>query len=148
MRQFLNSMVVMLMLLGPTPTVLAQGAGSEWDILNQEVGELYRAGKYDRAVVVAKKALEVAQNNVGPDHPSVAVSLNNLALLYDTQGQYAQAEPLYQRSLAITEKALGSDHPDVAMRLENLAALYRATKREAQASELEKRAERIRAIKR
>ena len=148
MRQFLNSMVVMLMLLGPTPTVLAQGAGSEWDILNQEVGELYRAGKYDRAVVVAKKALEVAQNNVGPDHPSVAVSLNNLALLYDTQGQYAQAEPLYKRSLAITEKALGSDHPDVAMRLENLAALYRATKREAQASELEKRAERIRAIKR
>ena len=148
MRQFLNSMVVMLMLLGPTPTVFAQGAGPEWDILNQEVGELYRAGKYDRAVVVAKKALEVAQNNVGPDHPSVAVSLNNLALLYDTQGQYAQAEPLYKRSLAITEKALGSDHPDVAMRLENLAALYRATKREAQASELEKRAERIRAIKR
>src|SRR2546430_12397121 len=121
MRQFLNSMVVMLMLLGPTPTVLAQGAGSEWDILNQEVGELYRAGKYDRAVVVAKKALEVAQNNVGPDHPSVAVSLNNLALLYDTQGQYAQAEPLYKRSLAIAEKALGPDHPAVANSKSDLA---------------------------
>ena len=61
-------------------------AGIEWDILNDEVKELYRTGKYGRAVVVAKKALEVAEENVGPYHYSVAMSLNNLALLYDTQG--------------------------------------------------------------
>src|SRR2546426_10246934 len=126
----------------------AEAQGIEWGALNEEVMSLYQAGRYDRAVVVAKKALEVAEKALGPEHPDVATSLNNLAALYQTQGQYAQAEPLYKRSLAISEKALGSDHPDVAMRLENLAALYRATKREAQASELEKRAERIRAIKR
>jgi len=28
-----------------------------------------------------------------PEHPYVATSLNNLALLYKTQGQYAKAEP-------------------------------------------------------
>jgi tetratricopeptide (TPR) repeat protein len=78
----------------------------------------------------------------------VAESLNNLALLYDTQGQYAQAEPLYKRSLAIREKALGPDHPDVAVSLENLAALYRATKREKEAEKLEQRAATIRGIKR
>ena len=33
--------------------------------------------------------------------PDVAISLNNLAELYRTQGRYAEAEPLYQRSLAI-----------------------------------------------
>ncbi len=125
-----------------------QGAGVEWDGLNQEVKELYRTGKYDRAVIVAKKALEVAEQNAGPDHPDVARSLNNLAALYDTQGQYAQAEPLYKRSLAIREKALRPDHPDVATSLENLAALYRATKRDKEAETLEQRAARIRAIQR
>ena len=90
-----------LLLLLVVPSVLAQGAGIEWDILNQEVRELYRTGKYERAVVVAKKALQVAEQNVGPDHPAVATSLNSLGMLFDTQGQYAQTEPLYKRSLAI-----------------------------------------------
>ena len=46
----------------------------------------------DRAVLVAKNSLDVAEKAVGPHHPSVATSLNNLAELYKTQGQYAQAE--------------------------------------------------------
>ena len=94
-----------LLLLPTKPPVFGQGAGNEWNNLSQEAAELYRTGKYDRAVVVAKKALEVAEKNVGPDHPSVALSLNNLAALYSSQGQYAAAEPLYKRSLAIREKA-------------------------------------------
>ena len=43
---------------------------------------------------------------LGPEHPDVARSLNNLAGLYRAQGQYAKAEPLYQRALGIREKAL------------------------------------------
>jgi len=38
---------------------------------------------------MTKKAL-------GPDHPDVATSINNLAELYDNQGRYAEAEPLYK----------------------------------------------------
>jgi tetratricopeptide (TPR) repeat protein len=79
-----------LLLTGP---VAAQSI-EEWKTLTQEAATLYRQGKYDQAVVVAKKALEVAEKSAGPDHPDVAQSLNNLALLYRTQGQYAQAEPL------------------------------------------------------
>jgi tetratricopeptide (TPR) repeat protein len=78
----------------------------------------------------------------------VATSLNNLAEMYEAQGQYAQAEPLYKRSLAIREKALGPDHPDVATSLENMAVLYRNTGREKAAVELDRRAAAIRAIKR
>jgi tetratricopeptide (TPR) repeat protein len=129
------------------PPVFAQGAGIEWDILNQEVTELYRAGNYGRAVVVAKKALQVAEANAGKIHP-MWPSLNNLAQLYATQGQYAQAEPLYKRTLAIKEKALGPDHPDVATSLNNLAALYRATNRGKEAEVLEQQAVRILAIQR
>ena len=81
---------------------------------------------------------------LGPDHPDVANSLNNLAELYHTQGRYADAEPLYKRSLAIKEKAFGPDHPDVALSLNNLAELYRAQGRYADAEPLYKRALAIR----
>ena len=38
---------------------------------------------------------------LGPNHPDVATSLNNLARLYYAHGRYAEAEPLYKRSLGI-----------------------------------------------
>ncbi|HMG73972.1 MAG TPA: CHAT domain-containing protein, partial [Pyrinomonadaceae bacterium] len=63
---------------------------------------------------------------LGPEHPDVAQSLNNLAELYRAQGDYGRATPLCQRSLAILEKALGPQHPSVATVLNNLALLYRA----------------------
>jgi len=59
------------------------------------------------------------------DHPDTATGLNNLALLYKSQGRYGEAEPLYRRALAIREKASGPDHPDIAQSLNNLALLYR-----------------------
>jgi tetratricopeptide (TPR) repeat protein len=102
----------------------AAAQGDEWKKLNQESRSLYQQGQYDRAVVVAKKALDVAEKTFGPNHPNVGASLNNLAELYRAQGQYTAAEPLYRRSLAISEQALGPDHPDVAASLNNLAGLY------------------------
>jgi tetratricopeptide (TPR) repeat protein len=116
----------------------------EWKTLNDEVMSLYRQGSYDRAVVVAKRALQVAEQEMGPNHLSVAKSLNNLAELYRTQGQYAQAEPLYKRSLAIKETSLGPDHPDVAKSLNNLAFLYYTQGQYAQAEPLYKRSLAIR----
>ena len=71
---------------------------------------------YERSLAIDEKVL-------GPAHPDVATSLNNLAGLYQAQGKYAEAEPLYRRSLAIREKVLGPDHPDVAVSLNNLASL-------------------------
>ena len=74
-----------------------------------------------------------------PD-PSVALALNNLAVLYLAQGRYAEAaEALHKRALAIREKALGPDHADVALSLNNLAALYVAQGRYAEAEPLYKR---------
>ncbi len=95
--------------------------------------------------MVAKRASEIAEESFEPDHPNVAVSLHNLALLYYAQGQYAQAEPLYKRSLAIWEKVLGPNHPDVATSLRDLALLYRATQRTTEAEQLEEQAAKIKA---
>jgi tetratricopeptide (TPR) repeat protein len=118
--------------------------GIEWETLNEEAMSLSRQGRYDRAIVVAKKALEVAEQAVAANHPAVTASLNNLAELYRNQGQYAQAEPLYKRSLAIREKALGPNHPGVASTLNNLALLYDSQGHYAQAEPLCKRSLAIR----
>jgi Tfp pilus assembly protein PilF len=142
----MSGFVALLFILCTGITAYAQGV--EWETLNNEVVSLYKQGRHDRAIVVARKAIQVAEQTVGPNHPSVATGLNNLAFLYDTQGQYAQAEPLFKRSLAIWEKTVGPDHPDVATSLENIAGLYRKTGRENAAEKVEERAAAIRAIKR
>ena len=52
---------------------------------------------YERSLAIREKVL-------GPDHPNVAQSLNNLAGLYRDQGNSAAAEPLYQRAREIEAK--------------------------------------------
>ena len=91
--------------------------------LNQQVIQLYKQGRYSEAIPLAQRTLTIREKSLGPDHPDVAVSLNNLAELYRAQGRYADAEPLHKRALTIREKALGPDHPDVALSLNNLAGL-------------------------
>ena len=58
----------------------------------------------------------------------MATTLNNLAIVYETQGKYAEPRGCIKRALAIREKALGADHPDVAQSLHNLANVYRAAR--------------------
>ena len=84
-------------------------------------------------------ARAIREKALGPEHPDVAASRNNLAELYQAQGRYAEAEPLYRRSLAIWEKALGPEHPHVATGLNNLTVLYRAQGRYAEAEPLFRR---------
>jgi CHAT domain-containing protein/tetratricopeptide (TPR) repeat protein len=117
----------------------AQGSG-DVDFLSKQVGQLAGAGKYAEAAAIANRALDLAERQFGPDHPTVSIALNNLAFVYSAQGRYGEAEPLYQRALAIAEKALGPDHPIVASDLGNLAELYRALGRSAEAEPLYKRA--------
>ncbi|MDP7561017.1 MAG: tetratricopeptide repeat protein, partial [Planctomycetota bacterium] len=70
-----------------------------------------------------ERSLAIREKSFGPEHPDVALSLNNLAGLLRAQGSYSEARPLHERALAILEKALGPEHPDVAGSLNNLAAL-------------------------
>ena len=93
-------------------------------------------GQYGRAIPYYRAALELGERELGPDHPTTATLLNNLAVLYRLQGRFAEAGPLYERALAIWEKALGREHPNVATALNNLAQLYRSQGRYAEAGPL------------
>src|SRR3954451_11488684 len=63
-------------------------------LLNQAGVYLYERVLYNKAEPLFQRALAIYEQALGPEHPHVATSLNNLAALYDSQGQYAQAEPL------------------------------------------------------
>ncbi|MBO0861229.1 MAG: CHAT domain-containing protein [Chloracidobacterium sp.] len=86
--------------------------------------ELYRAGKYDEAIPLVERALEIRKKLLGPDHQDVAAAILGLANLYRDKGEYAKAEPLYRQGLEISEKALGTDHRDVARAINELAIFY------------------------
>jgi tetratricopeptide (TPR) repeat protein len=73
---------------------------------------------------LAERALAITEAAYGPDHPDVAIRLNNLALIWRDLGEPGTARPLADRALAITEAAYGPDHPDVATRLNNLALIW------------------------
>ncbi len=107
-------------------------------LMDQTAVAFLNAGKYAEAEPLYKRSLAITEKALGPEHPNVANSLNNLAELYRAQGKYAEAEPLYKRSLAIREKALGPEHPNVANSLNNLAELYRAQGKYAEAEPLYK----------
>jgi tetratricopeptide (TPR) repeat protein len=108
--------------------------------LNRQVFRLYRQGRYAEAIEPAQKALAIRIKVLGPDHPLVAPSLNNLALIYKKMGAHAKALPLYKRALAIDLKTSGPDSPYVAITLNNLAGLYLSRGEYAKALALYKRA--------
>ncbi len=63
-------------------------------------------------------ALAIWERALGPDDPTVAISLNNLGVISEHQGRYADAESLHERTLAIRERAYEPDHPDVRVELQ------------------------------
>jgi CHAT domain-containing protein/Tfp pilus assembly protein PilF len=107
--------------------------------LNAQVEQLYTQGRYSEAVPLAQRVLRIREAALGPNHPDVAASLNNLAILYQSQGLYSDAEPLFKRALTINEKAFGANHPNMATALNNLAELYQNEGRYADAEPLLKR---------
>lgn len=125
----------------PVPVVHAQQTElGRARALNKDVNRLYRQGRYSEAIPKARAVLSIFEKILGPHHPNLAVSLNNLALLYKSSGDYSRAKPLYEKALRIKENALGSAHPDLANNLINLALLYKSTGDFHQAEQLLNRA--------
>src|SRR5271165_1562714 len=122
----------------------SQSDDDEFNLLNQQVQTLFKQGKYQEAIPLAEKAVELAKRVYGPEQPNTAKSLNNLAELYWRMGEYAKAEPLYQEALRICQKVFGSEHPNTAAILNNLALLYKDMGEYVKAEPLYQEALRIR----
>jgi tetratricopeptide (TPR) repeat protein len=96
------------------------------ELLDRAGTYFYGRAAYSASRPLFGRALAIREKLLGPEHPSTATSLNNLALLLEAQGDLAGARPLYERALAIHEKLLGTEHPSTATSLDNLAGLLEA----------------------
>ena len=85
-----------------------------------------------------KRALEIREKELGPDHPDTAQSLNNLAMFHVIMVEYKTAEELFLRALEIYEKTPGS--PGTVTTLDNLAQLYTVMHKGSKSKEMADRA--------
>jgi len=104
--------------------------------LNRQVTQLLNQGKYQEAILVAERAVEVAKRVRGQEHPETADALNNLGIIFKNTKDYAKAERLYQEALQIRQKVLGPKHPDTVNSLNISGLLYRTMRDYAKAEPL------------
>lgn len=107
------TLVLLLVTSGAPAAAAGQGAGggeqAEAARLNAEVVRLYREGKFDEALPLARRVLELREKALGPDDLAVASALNNLAAIHTRRQKNGEAEQLLRRSLAIAEKRAGAE---------------------------------------
>src|SRR5262249_60649712 len=102
--QWLQTIAVLILLSGSAPA-LAQS--DELATLNRHIGQLYQAGKYDEAIPLAQRLVELTRTRFRKEHRARANALGILGDLYREKGRYAQAEPLYKSAHSMLEKELG-----------------------------------------
>ncbi|MBI3667571.1 MAG: tetratricopeptide repeat protein, partial [Acidobacteria bacterium] len=114
-----------------------------WNDYSLEAKQLREAGRYPEAEKAYLAALRQAEA-IGKPDPQLAVTLNGLALLYQTQGRYAEAEPRYRRAADLFEELYGPKDLTLATTLHNLAELCRQEGKYLEAERLCRRALAIR----
>jgi eukaryotic-like serine/threonine-protein kinase len=87
---------------------------------------LERLGRPREAIEHHRRTLEIRERELGPEHLSVATSLNDLAVAMLAAGDEAQALPLLERVLRIRERALGPDNVQLVSVLNNLGLAHMA----------------------
>lgn len=106
-----------------TPEQSAQlGEASQ---LSASVVKLYNERKYDEALPLAKRAVEIREQVLGHEHQLVADAIINLAAVYQVKGNVDKSEASYESALKIYEKTLAPDDLKFTRLLESLALLER-----------------------
>jgi tetratricopeptide (TPR) repeat protein len=95
----------------------------------------FHQGRYDESAGLYRQSLRLLEDTLGDEHPSLVVSLNDLALSYLKLGRLDGAELTLRRAMAICSKTLGENHPAYSALLANYAVVLRklGRKREAKA---------------
>jgi hypothetical protein len=111
-----------------------------WDLLDESVMMTeWHHGNYNKledgvraeAEQMYHESMAIRKHVYGDNHPAVAESINNIALLHFLQGQYSEAKTLYEQCLAIKLAVFGSAHSAISSSYNNLAGtLHRLGKLE------------------
>jgi hypothetical protein len=78
------------------------------------------AGDYASAENLLRDAARLQEASLGPRHPDLANTLNNLGVVCEITGKSDDAEQYFRRAVSIARTALAPDHPFVATSQKNL----------------------------
>lgn len=93
----------------------------EAEELNRQVVKLYKEGKYNDAMSLAKRVVELRGKILGEDNYLTGIALKNLAAIYMAQHKYREAIAIYERLLSVAEKNKSPAQTGVASALADLA---------------------------
>ena len=78
------------------------------------------AGNYASAERLLRDAARLQEASLGPRHPDLANTLNNLGIVCEMTGKPDDAEQYFRRAVSIARTSLAADHPFVATSHKNL----------------------------
>src|SRR5262245_4628772 len=78
------------------------------------------AGNYASAEQLLREAAVLQEASLGPVHPDLANTLNNLGVVCEINDNAVDAEDCFRRAYAIATTVLRPDHPFVATSRQNL----------------------------
>jgi tetratricopeptide (TPR) repeat protein len=102
--------------------------------LEVQVVKLYKEGKFDDAVPLAKRVLKIREGQLSPSDPLLADSMGNLAMLYLAKGKFDDADSLLKRALAIYEQSPDQNALVLAKTLDSLGnvRLFKSDEKKAE----------------
>ena len=92
--------------------------------LSESAVKLFNQGKYDEAMPLAKRALQLREKMLPRNDPQISNSLTNLGEIYIAQKDYKPAKEIFQRLLQIQIELFGAEDPNLSYSLDRLAVLY------------------------
>jgi hypothetical protein len=72
-----------------------------------------------------QRVAHIQEAELGPLHPDLANTLNNLAIVAETTGRMSDAESFYRRAVAVASASLPANDPQVVSSRQNLEAFCR-----------------------
>jgi hypothetical protein len=78
------------------------------------------SGDYSSAEALLREAAHLQESSLGPHHPDLASTFNNLAVVCEKSNKLAAAEEFYARAFSIAFASLDSEDPLVTTSRENL----------------------------
>lgn len=115
--------------------VLHTATAQSWRIYYDST-ELYWGGDWEKCIDLLEKALPLAEQESGKNHPNYVVLLNDLGLCYNYTRELEKAEELYKETLLLKKEVLGEDDLDYAATLLNLALIYQEQNKTEEAEKL------------
>jgi Tfp pilus assembly protein PilF len=102
---------------------MSDGVAARWQQYTETARRAYSQGMLEEAEEAFRAAVREGEQ-LGPETPQLAASLNALGQLRLQVDDLVSAESLITRALGIAEAALGAAHPEVSVALNNLARLF------------------------